>query len=227
MKSLFTKHILTCAVVTALMLGAAPARATIIGITSVDALGSSRDTYDWSELSGFAVTSTGGNTATATGPSGFEVLTQGTTWNGDFAPGTAVLFNLGGPPDADTSLTFAHPVAGAGAKIDGNGSAPITAGIEAFDSSNHLLGSFAENGITSNANDDSAIFIGILGSTDDIAKIKIFINNPGSPAFAIGPLSTASADVSAVPLPPSMILFSTALAGLAACSWINRRKGFT
>jgi hypothetical protein len=219
------KNFSFCAVTIIALAGfAAPTCAAPVGITSSSALGTPIDTFDWSQLPNSTPLSSPQNVTSGGGASGsassagnaFEVLTESssTGWTGNFAPGTAVLWDAQVGPDITFSL--ANPVTGIGAQIDPDNSGDFTAQITAFAKNGTILGSFSENGIGNSNNDGSAIFIGLLDSSADIAKIKFILTaaSGGFPNdFAIGTIDT-SGPASAAPLPSSVFLFASALLGL-------------
>ena len=219
------------AVLGALLFGAA--HAAPILVTSPALLGQN-DTIDWTSQLGPAhtvvnspanVTSVGGLNATVTSDGGGPVLERldetppaGGGWNGNFAPGTELLWDQGIGPDI--TITFSQPVFGAGAQIQADFFGNFTAEITVYDTLGNVLGTFTENG-TSNANEDgSAIFIGALDTTADIGKIRFDLTAafafPND--FAIGPLALNDR---VVPEPATLGLMGLALAGLG---WSRRRK---
>jgi|SRR5579871_5867171 len=97
--------------------------ARVGGITSPTGL---TDTIDWTQLGApykvldypppYTAVSVGGVTVTLSSAEGFLVRwNQGNGWNGNFAPGEALLSDGGHGPDI--TLTFATPVSAAGATI--------------------------------------------------------------------------------------------------------------
>ena len=175
---------------------AAPAHAGLSLVTSVGALGAN-DSIDWGQLgptftvlsSPQSVTSAGGLGAVVSSAGGvFERRDEMNGWAGNIgAEGTALLWNQQVGPDI--TLTFAHPVFGAGAQIQADYYGGFTAQILA--SNGAVLGSFTENG-TSDCCSNTAIFIGLLSTTANIASIEFTLTAAAydtTSDFAIGPVA--------------------------------------
>jgi hypothetical protein len=205
------------------------------------------DSLDWGKLGGngsnppypIVTTTTGGVPVTAsrsiptTTP--FEIVVQtppGTGWSGNFAPGDSLLWEaLGGNPEPTASLvlTFGSPIAGAGLQIQPDirmgavDVGPFTATIQAFNGGT-LLGSFTEAGNSTQAADNSAIFIGVEGSTDDITSLVIgmsaFTGPPNGNDFAVNKLSITTT-TSPTPEPSYLLLMAVGVIGLG---FFRRRK---
>ena len=189
------------------------------------------DSVEWGQLgasytsipSTFSATSGNGMAITGTlaGGSG-ERRDEANGWAGNFTHGDHLLWtNANGP----LTLSFANPVAGAGANVQSDYYGPFTLELSAYDGST-LLGSFTEIGDSSANDDGKAIFLGVLGSTADITKI-VFTNVTwdGNPQdFAINTLSlSTSGGVTGAPEPGTCALAGSALLGLLAIAR-NRKK---
>ncbi|MEA5622612.1 hypothetical protein [Nostoc sp. UHCC 0251] len=100
-------------------------------------------------------------------PTGFQPLPPG-------APDPRTQGN-GGP----FSISFAQPVFGAGTQIAVDiSSLEVETFINAFDSSNNLLGSFSVLSTSSLALDNSAVFLGVRSDTPNISRLVFSSSNP-------------------------------------------------
>ena len=124
--------------------------------------------------------------------------------------------------DADAvpvTLTFGSAVAGVGLQIQPDTfGGSFTASIDAFNASNVNIGSFSRSGISSSANDNTALFLGVLSSAGDIKKITINITSPPGVDFAFNELTFGD-----VPEPASIALF---LLGAGILPVMTRRRSF-
>ncbi len=205
----------------------ATSNAAVIGVTSASAF-SADDFIRWCQLGasgtwvnpGTTATSDGGIGATLdTAGTGFQRIDQGTTsWFGNFAPGTPLLWTSGQGPDITIPLD--QPVYAVGAQIQANFFGTFIAKIIGSDGG--ILGSFTETGNSTGANDGSAIFIGLKSTLKDISKIEFVL--PGASYmpndFAIGPISLQSC----IPEPSTwgMMIIGFAGIGLAARRRVRR-----
>jgi hypothetical protein len=198
------------------------ASAVPIVVTSRAALGGT-DFIDWAQmgpdsttlLNGFKVTSNSG-TITADVSAGTQMtrLTQGVTWHGNFAPGDPVTWTTTwlGPVD----IIFDTLVYGVGAQIQQNPVAgAFTATLQVYDASNTRIGNFSLAGNSTNANDNSAIFLGALDSTPSIWRM---VYNTTNSNFAINQL-----DLVTVPSPSTIWLLGVGLGLLG----LTGRRGRT
>ena len=97
--------------------------------------------------------------------------TQGVSFFGNFAPGAQLLNTAGynGP----ISISFQSSVAGAGCQIQcAPNLAPFTAQVTTFDLEGNVLGVWSAAGNSTNANNNSAIFIGARDSQNRIKRIQ-------------------------------------------------------
>ncbi|XGW00819.1 MAG: hypothetical protein ACAF41_34550 (plasmid) [Leptolyngbya sp. BL-A-14] len=140
---------------------------------------------------------------------------------GDFVLFTGLLptqFPAPGNPGPLT-LSFKTPVAGVGTQLAVDDVLQFTAFVAAFDSSNQLLGRFAASGTSSLALDNSAVFLGLLSDTANIARVEFSTSVPDR-AIGINSLSLATA---AVPEPHNLAALLMAGCGLVvAKQWRTR-----
>jgi len=175
------------------------------------------DFVDWSVLGppgtclpiGFTVVSNGGLTLTVNNTiepdTPFCVFQQVPPipewfwWNGNFAPGDAVLAPNGRP--GATLIQFASPVLGAGVQIQGGLLGTSFTAILVVTDITHAVHTYSETGYSSSSADNSAIFLGVLDDTADIVSIEYSV--VGDWEYANGPGINRLDIVSPVPVPPS------------------------
>jgi hypothetical protein len=134
------------------------ANANLIGITSVAELGANTDSFNWAQLgpantfvfgTQTVVAPKTGITATVPTPPGagstagfWERLDQGNGWPGNFASGTAVIYNpivSNSYPFTIFSLNFSAPIQGAGAQLQVDQYGTFQVNVSAFDANNDVL----------------------------------------------------------------------------------------
>jgi hypothetical protein len=209
-----------------------PAFAGVIKLTSRPATGDEINWVQFSDPSGnptpFATpasfTSTSGITGAATlaNNSNGAIYGEGGNFFGNFANGDFVFYTMQSGP---LTLSFNTPLSTVGAQIDFNTYGAFTAQIQAFNQ-NTLLGTFTEDGTVTTNNDNSAIFLGVTDSDDDITSIVYSVtwNSAQRPLgdFAINQVSIAAVPPPVpVPEPTTLTLFGMGLAGVGA---IRRRR---
>jgi hypothetical protein len=231
-----------------LILGVSPAKADIILVSSPGALPA--DGYvDWSTLGpeytsvasgtsvavsalpGFTIPSFSMTFSNANGAP-FQLLTEGSGWSGNFAPGTPVLWT-GGYYDGGqwtgngpVEITFSSPQRGLGFQIMADGAGPFEATMCLYDAADALLGCGTFPG-TGNTNEDgSAAFVGIY--TNDQIVSHVLIDVTGSHDFAISSPLVVDApqgeDTVSVPEPGTLTLLgSMGLFGLVT-SVLKKKK---
>jgi hypothetical protein len=147
---------------------------------------------------------------------GFTLNQQAPTgvgeWHGNFAPGDRVL-ELFGVDNliSTTTIDFDVPLRGAGAQIENNLGGAFTAQLQAFNSTGTILGTYIRDGVSSGTNDNSAIFIGLQSSAQDIDRIAFSILRNGVPSddsFAINRLDVI------VPEPGALTVYLLAYASM-------------
>jgi hypothetical protein len=207
---------------------AAPSHAALTQKNSRALLGGN-DFIDWAaagavnstHVNPFIIISNDALQTTVSKPSSgpFERRNQGSGWNGNFAPGDALIWTrfTSGP----LMLEFANPVWGGGTQIQRNAFGAFTGTVEAFDSLNMSLGSFSLNGNSNNAGNNSAIFLGVLSDSANIKKLAF--NVDGEQDFALNQVDLVTQrEVSPAPEPASMALLS--MGALPLLRRLRRRR---
>jgi hypothetical protein len=172
-------------------------------VTSRAALAAT-DAVDWTTLgtpgtsvaNPFTVSSTAGQRVTVTKTEAGNFLldeewgpTTGNSYviHGNFAPGDIVLDTNGAPHTGrqnTITLNFgATPVAAGGAQIMTNRYGSFTAEIDALDVKGRTVARFTEAGNATNAADNSAIFVGISGTSPTIYQIAITVTNAANDQY--------------------------------------------
>jgi hypothetical protein len=218
------KRICTTVVVAAIALLAMPAARAEAGTFALSLQGTIPDAahVDWASYGADFTTVSNGTVRALPGlPSinltiseqtGFDFLrvTQGAfaSWEGNFADGDAVLYTANGGP---IDFIFSSPVAGFGDQIQWATFGAFTARIEAFNSANVSLGAFTLNGNSTDANDDSAIFLGLRSEAVDISRVRLSLTSAQPGDFGINnPVIT----MTPVPEPMSLVLLGTGLVAI-------------
>lgn len=214
-------------------LGTAPSVMAAESLITTRAGLGGNDFIDWGTLGGpftqlttpFNVLSNGGRSVTVneSAGDGMGLLQQGNGWGGNFAPGDNLLWTETFTDNANpVSLSGfgGNPIFGGGAQIQADFFGAYTAKIEAFDAGNNSLGSFTASGDSNSNGDNSAIFIGILGSAP-IARLEFSLT---SASFDIADFAINRFDfvtTGTVPEPGSLAVFGAGLVGTALA---RRRK---
>jgi hypothetical protein len=157
-------------------------------------------------------------------PSGqFRRLDQGNGWNGNFASGDHLLYTNDNP--GPMVILFDTPVNGAGAQIQAETFGSFTATINVYDASNTLIGSFNLAGNSTNAGNNSAIFLGVKDNSPTIKRIEYTVNT------TVGDLAINQLDLIDPQAPESVptmtewgIIIFIVFAGLGAVYSLRRRR---
>lgn len=200
----------------------------VTGVTSESALGPD-DYIQWSALGSqntsvanpTSSTSAGGlgYTVSQSGAGSFARLDQGSGWIGNFGSGETLLFT--GGSNGPISINFATGVNGVGAQIQSDYYGAYAAKLEAFGAGSNSLGSFTFSGIASSAQDDSAIFIGLLSNTADIFGVTFsLVSAPSNTVtqFAIGNVALVTTPI------PEPEIYAMMSIGLGLLGWVGRRR---
>jgi hypothetical protein len=189
-------------------------------VTGRSALGAN-DQLDWSSLgpaqpfnilpNTFTARSTGGiglsvsipqtTTPGVTPPLVFQTAPSPSGIPTNFASGDYILltgltpgvFPSPGNP-GPINILFNSPVFGSGTQIAVDDVTTFNATIAAYDDRNQLLGKFSENGSSSLALDNSALFLGVVSDTPDISRLE-FSTSVSDRAFGLNTLSLKAAPV--------------------------------
>ena len=148
-------------------------------IPNFAALGSAGSTISSPAVgSGFTISNPGGS---------FQLLQQGASWSGDFAPGDALLWNGGNGPD---TITFSSDLQSVGFKLQNDYFGIFTGFLDVYDRGNTWLGQVSEVGNSTSNGDNSAMFIGVSSDAANIYRIVISTSGSGGDTgandFALG-----------------------------------------
>jgi hypothetical protein len=145
----------------------------------------------------------------------------GTGWRGNFMLGDALLFTTV-PSIGPVSITFDRPVSGAGAQVQPAAYCKFRATIKAFDVDNNQIASFTVYGTSTPAQNNTAIFLGVLDSTPTIKRIEFSVEQKVLLWYVCWPFAINQLDLVIPPFvdagPDQEICSGSAqLAGQASC----------
>lgn len=121
----------------------------------------------------------------------FKRLTQGSGWAGNFAPGDALLNhgNSDGPVIIEAA-SRGGVFSALGMQVMSNQDGPFVATLRAYDVNGVLLGTFTANGTGNAGADNSAVFIGVKSTGENIHSISVDTDSTGFGGdFAINQVS--------------------------------------
>ena len=128
----------------------------------------------------FAVPMSAQISATVSLPSDTDLMRvdEGTSWLGDFAPGTALLWTNWDP--GPLQFVFNAPIRAFGADFQpdfagGDPPPSFSVTMEAFGTGGISLGSVSADGYSTMNEDGSALFLGFISSTVDVSSVEISV----------------------------------------------------
>ncbi len=199
----------------------AQASATLTFFNSRAALGAT-DYIDWSQVGpeltpvpgSYLGTSNLGTQFLAT--TGADALTyvQSSFWTGNFAPGDAVLSNSFAP--GPMTIRFANSQSSVGTQFESDFYGDFDATISVYNNLDQLLGTYTAAGSSNGNGDNSAVFLGVFSSNNDIGSVVLSTTNDGA-GFGINRVDMGPCHP--VPEPASM-----AALGMGALALIRRRR---
>ena len=140
--------------------------------------------------------------------------------DGDFLLFTGADLSLFPSPGNPGPLTIdlATPVTGAGTQIAVDDTPSFTAFLSAFDDGGNLLGSFSLPGTSSGALDNSALFLGVISESANIARL-VYSTNASNRAIGINTVS-----ISTRTIPEPAALFGLLVVATSGISWFSRSQ---
>lgn len=199
---------------------ASTAHAAIALVANRAALSSPQVTVDWSTIgpdgtAAGASPSSGG--VTVTGARAFTVFQQAPTgtWNGDFADGESALVmfdaNSGNPTDGSFEIDLGGSWGGFGLQLGALiNNVAWEVDVSVFDSSNTLVAQFDNlAGMSTDAGDGSAYFLGAVSNSANMARIVITGLGEG------GAINQITLVAQSVPAPATLALTLLSLGLLA------------
>lgn len=221
-------HLVTLALSAALAARAAPAGAQVTPLPGRGGIAGS--TVDWGALGapftpvpGSFSISAGGNLVTVSNATGTDMERRDQVpcqyWDGNFASCDRLLWTNSSPGTGPLAFAFSSPVTAFGTNIQADDPGPFTAFLTLYLGSSPL-GTVVRSGVSDNAGDGSALFIG-AGSTvpfdGAVLGLTSAVVDPGD--FAIDGPTLGST----VPEPAPVALLGLGLAALGATRTRRRR----
>jgi hypothetical protein len=130
------------------------------------------------------------------------------SWDGNFAPGDELIEVNNGY--TTLILDFSTNISGGGAQIQTGVYGSFTGHLYAYDAGLNLLGTYSLAGDSNNLANNSAIFMGIYSTENDIRRLVFSADGTSGLGFAINQLEFYQA----VPIPGALWLLGSGLIGL-------------
>jgi hypothetical protein len=209
---------------TALLLCALSLDASAAFIASRAALNAD-DAIDWGQLGGDStavgqpalVHQDSGPDAVVATPGGADLYRfdeGGGSYAGNFSAGDALLSTAFDP--GPIVIAFARPVAGVGTQVQGSVLGGFNGVISVYDALDNLLETYTRPGDSTTDQDGSALFLGILRGTADIARVAFAVSfdDPGITDLSLTVNQVDLVDlVDQVPAPGTIALLTPGLLG--------------
>jgi hypothetical protein len=212
-----------------------PVSAGVIGISTRAELGAN-DYVDWGQLGAplvvfgtpLTVTSDGGTEVSIKSDAGvFSDRQDSSYWNGNFAPGDALIGTGQLIPSSSIYLTFARPVRGVATQIGYNivTGTPFefTASMTLYSTTGQEMATIEIPAWMDNRADNSATVLGALATDYEIARVRFAASAPPAAGAVDGSFAINRVDFLATPEPGTLGLLGIGL-GLAALGGMRRTR---
>lgn len=215
------------------ILFAGPAAAGVVSTAASRVAIGANDSVEWGApaadgsfvTSPYGRTSTGGVDVTASfAGGGFGIFSQGGGggYTANYAAGDMLLDTFF--QEGTVTLEFSSAIRGVGFNIAADAGGAFTGFMSFYGAGNVLFDTLSVSGLTSQANDGSAIFLGGMSSLRDITRVDIWVTTSSTADFSINSLSLLTSDPGGTSLPEPASLGLAGLAFASAALARRRRK---